>query len=254
MAATSRYTLSPSDARFEKVMMVLSHELLHRWAAHVKVIDGQGQPSGALLGRDGSHWSFLLDTQGSVEYGNRWKDNGDGSFTSQPSQQYYSPLDLYLMGMLKKEQVPPFFYIDAPGEDATQLPQAGVTVHGTRHDVTIDQVIAANGAREPSADNAQKQFRIGFVLLTRPGVAPTAADIQGVDAVRTAFETRLTALTGGQAIAHVFLQTASGLSPSAGGSVGAPVLGAPGSVANVGNAIGWLQQKQDPTAPGPIIH
>jgi subtilase family serine protease/fibronectin type 3 domain-containing protein len=244
MAATSRYTLSPSDARFENVMMVLSHELLHRWAAHVQFLDEQGKPSNALLGRDAAHWSFLLDTGGSVEYGNRWKDNGDGTFTSQPDQQYYSPLDLYLMGMLKKEQVPPFFYIEAPSVDATRLPQPGVTVAGVRHDVTIDQVIAASGARDPSADGAQKQFKIGFVLLTRPGVTPSTADLQGVDAVRTAFQARLTALTGGQAIAHVFLQPLPGAAPVTGGSVGAPVLGAPGTQASVNNAVTWLQQKQ----------
>ena len=64
MAALSRYHLEPSDPRFEDVLYVLAHEMLHRWAAHVRFIDSTGQPNTSLLGRDGSHWSFLLDTGG----------------------------------------------------------------------------------------------------------------------------------------------------------------------------------------------
>ena len=36
MAALSRYHLQSSDPRFEEAMRVLSHELLHRWAARVR--------------------------------------------------------------------------------------------------------------------------------------------------------------------------------------------------------------------------
>ncbi len=243
MAALSRYHLDPSDPRFEEAMLVLSHEMLHRWAAKVHFLDSAGQANGALLGRDGAHWSFLLDTGGSVEYGNRWSDNGDGTFTTKPDRQFFSPLDLYLMGMLKKEEVPWFFYIDSAGVDATRIPEAGVTIQGARHDVTIDQIIAAEGARDPNADNAQKQFRLGFVLLTRPGIAPSDVQIQNVDAVRQAFETRLTALTAGKALVHAFLEPKPLEHPNDPSLPGA-VVGTAGSTANVIAALGWLRGKQ----------
>lgn len=243
MAALSRYTLDPSDSRFEEVMRVLSHEFLHRWAAQVRFTDVSGQPSTALLGRDGAHWSFLLDSGGSVEYGNRWADNGNGTFTSKPDRQFFSPLDLYLMGMLKREEVPPFFLIRSPDVSVTRLPEAGVTVAGTRQDISIDQIISAEGARVPDADSAQKQFRIGFVLLTRPGVQPSDLQIQSVNAVRQAFETRLATLTAGKALAHVFLEP-RGLAQANDPGVSDPVLQGGGATANVAAALSWLRGRQ----------
>lgn len=242
MAALGRYQLNPNDSRFEETMRVLSHELLHRWAASVRFMDGNGQPSTALLGRDGAHWSFLLDTGGSVEYGNRWVDNGNGSFTSQPDRQFFSPLDLYLMGMLRRQEVPPFFYIHNPDESATRLPEAGVTITGQRRNVTIDQVIAAEGARQPDADASQKQFRIGFVLLTEPGSPATDDELRQVNAVREAFETRLVALTGGRATAHAFLEARPAVLGSD-PSITDPVL-RPGNTANMQTATQWLRARQ----------
>jgi subtilase family serine protease/flagellar hook assembly protein FlgD len=244
MAALSRYHLEPSDPRFEGVMRVLAHELLHRWAAHVHFIDGTGQRNASLLGRDDAHWSFLLDTGGSVEYGNRWVDNGNGTFTSKPDRQFYSPLDLYLMGMLKKEEVPPFFYIESAGTDAGRLPEAGVTISGLRREVTVDQVIAAEGSREPGADAAQKQFRLGFVLLTRPGAGVSDDDVRAVNAVRQAFETRLAALTGGRALAHAFLEPRR-LAQAADPSLPSPAQPSRGATADVNAALTWLHGRQE---------
>lgn len=244
MAALSRYVLDPSDPGFEEVMRVLSHELLHRWAANVRYLDASGEISSSLLGKDGSHWSFLLDTGGSVEYGNRWFDNGDGTFTSKPDRQFFSPLDLYLMGMLKKEQVPPFFLIKSPGVSPLRLPEVGVTITGARETITVDQIIAAEGPREPAADQAQKQFRIAYVLLTRPGVEATEEQIAAVNQVRLAFDTRLTALTGGQALAHTFLEPKSineGLDTPTYGGV---IPGSVGSKANLSKGRDWLRAKQ----------
>ena len=242
MAALTRYVLQPSDARFENVLHVLAHEMLHRWAAHVSFIDAQGQPNRSMIGKDDAHWSFLLDTGGSVEYGNRWQDNGDGTFTSVPGRQFFSPMDLYLMGVFKKQEVPPFFYIDSQDIPASDLPRTGVTVRGIRRDVSIDQVVAAEGERQPDADGAQKQFRMGFVLLTRPGQRVSDEQLRAVENVRRAFETRLPVLTGGRSVAQAFL----GSKPL--GSGNTPVLGAPtlnaGSQANVASALTWLQNHQ----------
>ena len=243
MAALTRYTLSPSDARFERVMEVLSHEMLHRWGVRVKYLDGGGQPNAGLLGRDGSHWSFLLDTGGSVEYGNRWVDNGNGSFTSRPAAKHYSALDLYLMGMLKKEEVPPFFLIRNPDISASRLNEAGVTITGAREDITIDQVIAANGPRVPDSVASQKQFRLGFILLTRPGEVPTDDQILQVSRVQEAFQDRLAAMSGGRALAQTFIEP-RGLAQAADPTLPTTPGGTPGATADVAKALTWLRLRQ----------
>ena len=108
--------------------------MMHRWAAYVTFKDVNGEISNALLGSGSSHWSFLLDSAGSVMYGNAWQDNGNGTFsatTPQGQMKSYSPLDQYLMGMIDKSKVPPMLLIDSPATDSTQLPQTGITVSGT---------------------------------------------------------------------------------------------------------------------------
>src|SRR6187401_3151713 len=73
MAALTRYKLDPTDPEFESALSTLSHEVLHQWAARVRFRDSNGAPSTALLGKDGSHWSYLLDSDASVEYGAKWR-------------------------------------------------------------------------------------------------------------------------------------------------------------------------------------
>ena len=43
-------------------------------------------------GQFAAHWSFLLDSEGSVLYGNDWQDNGDGTFTSSGMADIEAPL------------------------------------------------------------------------------------------------------------------------------------------------------------------
>jgi hypothetical protein len=152
----------PLDPGFEETMTILSHELLHRWAAFVKFKQADGTPNESLLGIDGSHWSFLLDTAGSVQYGNRWQDNGDGTFTALAGFKYYSPLDLYLMGFLDKSEVAPMLLIEDTPVDPARLPEAGITITGTGRTITIEDIIAAEGERTPPAAESQKDFKFAF--------------------------------------------------------------------------------------------
>lgn len=130
-------------------------------------------------------------------YGNGWKNNNDGTFTATSVRNSFSPLDLYLMGMIPKEQVPPILLIDNPAIDKTQLPQLGATVSGTAKTVTIDDIIAAEGARIPDSTTAQKRFDVGFVLLTRPGDSATAAT-QAIETLRKAWAGRFAELSQGR--------------------------------------------------------
>jgi flagellar hook assembly protein FlgD/fibronectin type 3 domain-containing protein len=242
MAALTRYVTDPYDAQFETVMQTFSHEFLHQWGIGSHILAADGSLSNALLGPQGAHWSYLLNSDASVEYGNEWRDNGDGTFTSIASRQFYSPLDLYLMGMYKKSEVPPFYLIKNPSVDPTQYPLTGATVTGTRQDLTIDDVIAADGARVPDASTSQKTFRLGFIVLGRSGADPTAAQIAAVNNIRLALESRMSALTGGRAMMQTYLDTTGGSpgTPAGGGTAGAVRTGA----ASVIDGKAWLRAKQ----------
>lgn len=185
-----------TDSDFQELLNTLVHEIMHRWGAHVRYKKPDGSTSSALLGKDSSHWSYLLDSSASLMYGSAWQDNSDGTFTATGVRNSYSPLDLYLMGMIDQSQVPPMLLIDNPAIDPTQIPQAGVTIAGTAGTVTINGIIAAEGERIPVAAQAQKQFRVGFILLTQPG-GDTGNAPATIETIRQAFAGRLAELTGG---------------------------------------------------------
>ncbi len=198
MGNVTALAANPYGTRLDQTVTVFNHELMHRFGAYVRFNNPDGSLNTSLLGKDSAHWSYLLDSKGSLMYGNGWKDNADGTFTSVAKQSGYSPLDLYLMGMIPKEQVPPMLLIDNPAIDKTKLPNLGDTITGTAKTVTIDDIIAAEGARIPDSTTAQKQFNVGFVLLTRAGDNATAAT-QAIETLRKAWAGRFAELTQGKA-------------------------------------------------------
>ncbi|MGE8449837.1 MAG: CARDB domain-containing protein, partial [Pseudomonadales bacterium] len=245
MAAASRWSSATSSADHDAMLSVFAHELQHRWGAQVRFRDRDGQASTALLGKSGSHWSYLLDSQGSVLYGASWRDNGDGSFTATETRSTYSPLDLYLAGLIDKSKVPPFVLIDAPGVDASALPPpVGTTIRGTKRIVTIDDIIAAEGPRLPSADASQKSFRFGFIYLVRPGETIDPADLDVVVQARRQVGLRYNALTHGLGTANVFAEPALTTAPGLPGTTLPPDV--PGTANPGSNAAGlaWLKAQQ----------
>lgn len=197
MGNVSSLAANPYGPKLDTTLTTLNHELMHRFGAYVRFMNPDNTLNTGLIGRDSAHWSYLLDGKGSLMYGNGWKDNGDGSFTSITAMSGFSPLDLYLMGMIPKEQVPPMLLIENPAIDKNQLPQPGATVTGTSRTVTIDEIIAAEGARIPDSTASQKKFKLGFVLLVRPGDDPSAA-LPAIETLRTAFAGRFAELTDGK--------------------------------------------------------
>ena len=152
---------------------VFCHEVGHQWLAFARFDDGQ-LSSQDLLGRQRAHWSYFVDTPNSPMEGNAWIDNNDGTFTTDLTvSPAFSALDLYLMGLLPAEDVPSFFYIaDAETADRGRetrpehvFNKEPVTITGTRVDLTIDDVIAANGERTGTAPATQKLL---YILVVGP--------------------------------------------------------------------------------------
>ena len=106
---------------------------------------------------------------GACGLGGFWSENADGTFT--PITDYWggghSWLDLYMMGLADPDEVPDMFILrnlqPVPGTDRYT---------GKRKIVSIEQVVAAEGPREPPAARAQKVFNVGFVYVTAPGQTP----------------------------------------------------------------------------------
>lgn len=173
-------------------LSVLAHEFGHTWIAFI-------DPP-VLLTQDRAHWNFFLHTSGSLLGGNDIQDNGDGTFTTLAPKDIYSPLDLYLMGLLKPEEVPPTFLVTDPhdldipppydqqvvsADDLQHLYSLGdVGFRGDKQEIRIEDIIAINGQRIPDAESSQKDFRAAFILLAMGEEGPTPDEIEKVETVR----------------------------------------------------------------------
>jgi subtilase family serine protease/flagellar hook assembly protein FlgD/fibronectin type 3 domain-containing protein len=242
MAAMSRYEFKPRDVRYEASLDVLAHELMHRWGAHLRYRDAGGATSSALIGREDAHWSFFLDSDASTLYGNDWRLRPDGRYESVAVRRRYSSLDLYAAGFAAPGEVAPVTLIRNGDGDANAFPQLGAITGGQPETVTIEQIVAANGARVPAAADAPKEFRAALLLLTRPGETVTPELLYSLESFRTRFQQRFAQMTDGRARLRIFTEKNNAAAPALPqiltGSGDATT--APGTAA----AVTWLEGRQ----------
>jgi hypothetical protein len=198
MGTLARY---PDDPQAEflgtnNTLDVLGQEAGHRWLSFLHFIDGNGQASDALLGRDLSHWSFCHNSLASDMEGNEWQEAGGNRFTSVGATNRYSPLDQYAMGLIGADEVPPFYTV-GDCSNPSGAPAVGASIQGPRIDVTIDQIIAAEGPRVPDSRKAPHTFNMAFLLVSEAGRFPSDASIAKVDRIRAAWEPYFAAATDG---------------------------------------------------------
>ncbi len=238
MPELSTIVTDPLQPGFEFTLNTLAHEILHQWG--ISVSDSAAHND--LLGYAGAHWSYLVDSAASVEYGAQWQDNGNGTFTAVAARRFYSPLDLYLAGFYDASEVPPFLVITSPGTDPTQLPQIGATVTGTGRMVSIQDILDVEGPRVPAAAQAQHSFKAAFIFVVRPGDTVTPDQLAGIDRVRREAMTHFAVLTGGRGTLDI---TDAALAASPPGSP-TPVSGGPlrTTPASIPDALAWLRSQQ----------
>jgi hypothetical protein len=197
MDALSKY---PSDPRQEflgenDTVSLMGQEVGHRWLAFLKFRDASRNTSEALLGRDLAHWSFFMDSDGSVMEGNDIEDLGGGNFrTTDNAVSRYSRLDQYAMGLVGERDVPAFFYVESPtnvqpSRAFDDEPEPGVTFSGTRRTVLIADVVAAMGARSPSYRDSPRIHRQAFLYVISNGRATDSGEVGKIDGFRRAWET-----------------------------------------------------------------
>jgi len=198
-----------SNPEPQSAAKVLLHEFGHRWLQFV-----ESKENGELkitLNPSPAHPPQFASTPAAFPVVNSYDTSTMGggvftqsgnSFTSSPQSAYgYSWLDLYLMGLASPEEVPPMYVIDNSNPPLGQAynPPGNITVTGTRHDVTIQQVIDAMGPRKPSAAASQHIFKVAFVLVADPSGA-TDADLASIDRYRSKFAEMFTRATGQRAV------------------------------------------------------
>lgn len=186
---------------------VLLHELGHRWLFHFMLAENgakryvlnplRGHPAQWVHTR--AAFDVAAADDASAMGGSSFTDNRDGTFTSGSGAHYgYSWLDLYLMGLARPSEVQPFFYIANSNPalgDAYYAPR-NKTVRGDRRDVSVQQVIDGTGPRLPAYPDAQRQFKVAFVLVKSR--EPFAIELDRMAALRALLERDFRTATGGR--------------------------------------------------------
>jgi large repetitive protein len=115
--------------------------------------------------------------------------------------QRYGPFDLYAMGLLAESEVPRAFYVEDPtgaGETRDSPPRTGIGFSGTRREVSIEDVVAAMGPRNPPSSGAPRFHRQAWVYVVGRGRTADPAAIAKLETIRRAFEGFFASATGGR--------------------------------------------------------
>ncbi len=181
-----------SMSDYDYAMSQIGHELGHRWTADALAVLGHDTVD---LGP--THWARGLQAPAAFPYtrpveasamgGGVWQDNHDGTYTQLDDDFFvpasgYSYLDLYLMGLMRPDEVPDFFLLTnllRVGRDDRGQPVFGAD----KRTVTIEDVIAANGPRRPDFEHAQKRFRTGIVAVVLHGKEPSPELVARANAI-----------------------------------------------------------------------
>ncbi|MCC6391172.1 MAG: hypothetical protein IT167_11265, partial [Bryobacterales bacterium] len=172
-------------------LTILAHETGHLFLALASIRDPADDSLRPMLGAGLAHWSFNFNSEASFLEGNRIQDNGENTaprYTTVATVEQYSPLDQYLMGFRPPEQVSGVFLVKGTGFANENPPRKGVSFNGERQNITVDDIIAAEGRRSPDSTVAQRRFRMAVILVVPDGTEPSQADLAQVDQLRASFE------------------------------------------------------------------
>ena len=177
-------------------LWLLVHETGHQWLQYLENVKGVS---------DGSHYSKWADT-GFIKNGQQWsdamggwpwKDNKDGTVSASNIQkQAFSPLSLYLMGFAPASEVPNMRIVIPASSDDKNFQN----VKGTFTTISVNDIIAQYGARTPSYQNSQKNFKMAYILLTKKGetLEQYGADLNNVNTVAKDFPAEWNLVTNGR--------------------------------------------------------
>ena len=198
---------------------VLLHEFGHRWLQFVETMEN-GSATIALNPQPAHPPQFasapaaftVVNSFDTSTMGGGYFTQSGNFFTASPqSPNGYSWFDLYLMGLAAPEEVPSMYVIDNsnPALGLAYNPPSNISVTGTRHDLTIQQVIDAMGPRKPSSAASRHAFKVAFVLVYDP-TRPFDSDFARLDQFRSTFADMFTRATGQRASVQTLIDLPAG--------------------------------------------
>ena len=205
-------------AGYNMAVAQIGHELAHRWSTRSRaVVNGETielrGPHDPWGMSGATHWPGTVTTpvpfpysrpvEASIMGGTHWKDNGDGTFTQLASGTMnpasgFSYLELYLMGFLPASGVPDFFILRNQ-QNVGRTAEGQNIVKAEKVRITIQDVIAHNGPRVPSFENAPKTQNTAIVAVTLHGRKPSDAMIAQLEGITAAWKGYWSKVTGGVA-------------------------------------------------------
>ena len=177
------------------------HEMMHYWGApdfgqQLVDVDGKvmkGEPHWGISSINGLLGGFDLATLERNVDGNPNKYRATcsqagkyGWFGTMNSSSYaYAPFELYLMGLLPAEEVPDIHYFTDLQGSPTENPSVNGTFYaGEEHVLSIEDIISKFGPRVPSCEDAQKDFRVLTIVITKDPVNDREWGLIGDDITR----------------------------------------------------------------------
>jgi hypothetical protein len=151
------------------------HELMHRWGNYIVPsysFDSQGNQK-----RDQSHWgvSDAIGVLGGFGVGKPENESatifkanfGEGnSFSTNHNRTKYSPIELYLMGLIPEDEVPPLTIYSGLKCSPKDFKKNGTFSCNSTTRYLIKDIVETHGKRIPSYKFSQKEFKALAVILT----------------------------------------------------------------------------------------
>jgi len=148
---------------------VFDHEIAHTWGAAIgqslgliyktgdyQVIQGHWDPMSDICGQLGNYY---FDPSGSIGHFS-YLGEETWELISNRTVIPYSPLELYIMGLIPPEEVPDIHILHSP--DTNDIKHITAASYET---ITIEDIIAAEGGeRIPSVAESQKDFNLAFIV------------------------------------------------------------------------------------------
>ena len=197
MGFLSQWTATDPNTRAygkgNSFLTIMGQESGHRWGAFVMFDKGAGF-SPLLLGRANAHWSYYADIDHSSLEGGDWQNTGGSNYTCPTHIDFFSEIDEYLFGLRTANEVKDMFYISSASNNQSPArsqgtPIMGAPATGTFVGVTVEDIIAAEGARTPLEAVEEHDLRQAFIFLIAQGTAPSQQELDKIVGFRKAWET-----------------------------------------------------------------
>jgi hypothetical protein len=141
--------------------------------------------------------------------GNHWESLGGSSYRAVPVDHVeYCELDLYLMGLLPAEEVSPVDLLTNvrtrvdPGDTklaiAARKVSETVTVSADVVSVSIEQVVEAEGWRNPGVGLSARNLRQAWIYLTPDSQPLSAPELDVLEQLQARWTTFFRQATGGR--------------------------------------------------------